>query len=131
MKKNESTKGKKDRSILKAIGSVLFAIIASSHHWLHTLLLALGLTTLGAGLFSLSPSIKLIFLLVSFIVSFWFIRIAKRKWRHDRPAAWVYLISSVISIVLVVTALPQTITALTQPSQPQQQQQQNDHSDMN
>lgn len=85
---------KKNRGIIKAIGSVLFAIIASSHHWVHTLLIALGLTTLSSGLLSLSPSTKIIFLLVSLVISAWFIRVAKRKWSYDRPAAWVYLISS-------------------------------------
>lgn len=123
---------KKERTLLRAIGSVLFAIIASSHHWLHTLLIALGLTTLGAGLVSLPPALKAVFLLVSLVFSIWFIIVAKRKWHGNRPAAWVYLISSVISIVLVITAIPQTITALTQPAQQQQlqQQPQDEHSDM-
>lgn len=120
--KSETVQEKKDKSksIFKAIGSVLFAIIASSHHWLHTLLIALGLSTLSTGLFSLSPSIKFAFLILSVIFSLGFILLAKRKWSYDRPSAWVYLISSLISIVLVVTALPQTFKALNQ--QPQQQQ---------
>lgn len=115
---------KKNRGIIKAIGSVLFAIIASSHHWVHTLLIALGLTTLSSGLLSLSPSTKIIFLLVSLVISAWFIRFAKRKWSYDRPAAWVYLISSIISIILVITSLPQAISAVIPPSQQQQQTQQ-------
>ena len=120
--KSETVQEKKDKSksIFKAIGSVLFAIIASSHHWLHTLLIALGLSTLSTGLFSLSPSIKFAFLILSVIFSLGFILLAKRKWSYDRPSAWAYLISSLISIVLVVTALPQTFKALNQ--QPQQQQ---------
>ena len=121
----ETVQEKKDKSIFKAIGSVLFAIIASSHHWLHTLLIALGLSTLSTGLFSLSPSIKFAFLLLSIIFSLGFILLAKRKWSYDRPSAWVYLISSLISIVLVVTALPQTFKALNQ--LPQQQQQEDIH----
>lgn len=103
-------KTKKDRPFLKAFGSVLLAIIASSHHWVHTLLLALGLTTLGAGLFSVSPLVKIVFLFVSLFVSIWFLVVAKRKWHKHRPAAWVYLISSIISIVIVVSSLPQTFS---------------------
>ncbi|TLS49993.1 hypothetical protein FE782_21890 [Paenibacillus antri] len=108
------TKENKPLTLLKGAGSVAFAIVASSHHWLHTLLVALGLTTLGAGLFSLSPQVKMIFLAVSLVVSLWFLRVTKRKWRRNRPAAIVYLISSLISIVLVLTALPQTISDFTQ-----------------
>lgn len=120
-------KGKKnDRSLIKAIGSVLLAIIASSHHWVHTLLLALGLTTLSTGLLGFSPSIRIVFLLISLLVSLWFIFTAKRIWGYNRPSAWVYLISSIISIALVFTAVPQTISVLSQSSQ-QQQQQHNDH----
>ena len=74
---------KKGKGIIKGIGSVLLAVIASSHHWVHTLLLALGLTTLSSSLLSLSPPTKIIFLLVSLVVSAWFIHIAKRKW--SRP----------------------------------------------
>lgn len=113
---NHHLSPKKDRAILKATGSVLFAIFASSHHWLHTLLIALGLTTLGAGLFTMPPLIKLLFLLLSLILSGWFIFIAKRKWSINRPAAWVYLISSIISIILVLTAIPDTFNSLEQPS---------------
>lgn len=128
MKKNEAVQeGKKGKGIIKGIGSVLLAVIASSHHWVHTLLLALGLTTLSSSLLSLSPPTKIIFLLVSLVVSAWFIHIAKRKWSYDRPAAWVYLISSIISIVLVITALPQAISAVLPPSQQQQQQLPQDH----
>lgn len=121
-------KMKKERAILKSIGSVLFAIFASAHHWLHTLLIALGLTSLGTGLFSLSPAVKIIFLVVSLLLSVWFIVVAKRKWSRARPAAWVYLISSIISIALVATALPQAITDNTQQPQQQIDQQQDDHS---
>lgn len=121
-KKNNDPKTKKDRALLKAIGSVLFAVIASSHHWLHTLLIALGLTTLGTGLFALPPTLRLVFLLVSLVLSVWFIIIAKRKWSRNRPAAWVYLISSLISIILVITAIPDTITNLNQPVQQEQEQ---------
>lgn len=125
MNKNDNRPNeKKVRTIFKAIGSVLFAIIASSHHWLHTLLIAVGLTTLGAGLLAMPPSLKALFLLVSLVLSAWYIRVARRKWHHDRPAAWVYLVSSIISIVLVITAIPQAITSLTGPVQQQQQQQQ-------
>ncbi len=128
MNKSEAVRDeKKDRGIIKGIGSVIFAIIASSHHWVHTLLVALGLTTLSTSLVSLSPPTKLIFLVVSLLVSAWFIRVAKRRWSYDRPSAWVYLISSIISIVLVITALPQTISALTPPSQQQQNQQEDIH----
>jgi len=122
MNKNEAVQErKKDKGIIKAIGSVLFAVIASSHHWVHTLLIALGLTTLSSSLLSLSPPIKIIFLLVSLVFSAWFIRVAKHKWSNDRPAAWVYLISSIISIVMVMTALPQAISDVFPPSQQQQQ----------
>lgn len=116
---------KKERAILKSIGSVLFAIFASAHHWLHTLFIALGLTSLGTGLFSLSPSVKIIFLLISLLLSTWFIGVAKRKWHKDRPAAWVYLVSSIISILLVATALPQAISGILKQPQQQIDQQQN------
>jgi len=115
------------KTLIKAVGSVLIAVVASSHHWLHTLLIAFGLTSLGAGLFSLSPFVKIIFLLISFVISLWFIRIAKRKWRRDRASAWVYLISSIISIALVVTSLPQLSVSLNQPNQQQQDQHQQHH----
>lgn len=115
---------KKGRTLLKAISSVLFAIIASSHHWLHSLLIALGLTSLGAGLLAFPPTIKLGFLLVSLALSAWFINVAKRKWSRDRPAAWIYLISSLISIALVILAIPDAITSLNQPVQQEQQPQQ-------
>ncbi|WP_394237607.1 hypothetical protein [Niallia oryzisoli] len=123
------SKPKKEKTFLKAVSSVLFAIIASSHHWLHTLLIALGLTTLGTSLLALPPSIRLVFLLVSLALSLWFIRVAKRKWSKDRPAAWVYLISSIISIILVFTAIPDTITGLNQPVKQQQNQQQEQNQD--
>jgi uncharacterized membrane protein len=110
---------RKERAILKAVGSVLFAIIASAHHWLHTLLIAIGLTALGTGLLNLSPTYKMIFLLFSLLLSGWFLVVTKRKWNKSRPAAWVYLISSLISIVIVATALPQAITDITKA--PQQQ----------
>ena len=123
MKKSETVQERKEgKGFLKGIGSVLFAVIASSHHWVHTLLLALGLTTFSSSLLSLSPPTKLIFLLVSLVVSAWFIHIAKRKWSYDRPSAWVYLISSIISIALVITSLPQAVSAVLPPSQTQQQQ---------
>lgn len=118
---------KKKGDFLKSTGSILFAIFASAHHWLHTLLIALGLTTLGAGLLKMPPSLKIIFLLISLLLSGWFIVVTKRKWQKDRPAAWVYLVSSIISIVLVTTALPQAIVDLS--DQPEQQvDQQEDHS---
>lgn len=124
MRSNSINSGKKnEKNFLKAMGSVLFAIIASAHHWLHTLLIALGLTTVGTGLLALPPALKVVFLLVSLIFSIWFLIVSKRKWTSDRPAALVYLISSIISIILVTTAIPQTITSLNQPTQ----QQQNEH----
>jgi phosphoglycerol transferase MdoB-like AlkP superfamily enzyme len=112
---------KKEKTILKAIGSVLFAIIASSHHWLHTLLIALGLTTLGTSLLAMPPSIRLVFLLISLTLSIWFIRVARKRWNRNRPAAWVYLISSLISIILVFTAIPDSISSFNQPDPVQQQ----------
>lgn len=114
--------GKKDRSILKGIGSVLLAVVASSHHWLHTLLIALGVTSLGAGLLQFSPPVKMVFLLVSLILSLWFLAAAKRRWKFDRPTAWVYLISSIISILLVATAIPSTVHDILS-----QQQRQDEH----
>ena len=117
----QSKQPKKEKGILKAIGSVLLAIVASSHHWVHTLLIALGLTTLGSGLLSLSPGVKLGFMLVSLLVSVWMIRVALRKWHHHRSVAWVYLISSIVSIVIVLTALPQVIAG-NNPNQPPVQQ---------
>jgi thiol:disulfide interchange protein len=99
---------KKEKGILKAIGSVLIAIFASSHHWVHTLLIALGLTSLGTGLFSLSPWIKIVFMFISLLISVLMIRVAIRKWNHHRSVSWVYLISSILSIIIVLSALPQT-----------------------
>lgn len=128
MSRNSTTVSKKnEKTILKATCSVLFAIIASAHHWLHTLLIALGLTTLGAGLLSLPPALRAVFLLLSLAFSVWFIIVARRKWVSDRPAALVYLISSLISIVLVTTAIPQTISSLNQPAQQLQQQNEHNH----
>ena len=64
MKKSEVVQERKtSKGIIKGIGSVLLAVIASSHHWVHTLLLALGLTTLSSSLISLSPPTKVIFLI--------------------------------------------------------------------
>ncbi|GER71889.1 hypothetical protein BpJC7_31920 [Weizmannia acidilactici] len=108
---SEKNKGK---NIFKAIGSILFAIIASSHHWVHTLLIALGLTTLGSGLLSLSPSIKITFMAISLMISIWMIWSAIRKWNHHRSTAWIYLVSSIISIVIVATALVQTVVEINQ-----------------
>jgi hypothetical protein len=105
---------KKGKNIFKAIGSILFAIIASSHHWVHTLLIALGLTTLGSGLLSLSPSIKIALMTVSLIISIWMIWSAIRKWNHHRSTACIYLASSIISIVIVITALVQTVVEIKQ-----------------
>jgi energy-coupling factor transporter transmembrane protein EcfT len=102
---------KKEKGILKAIGSVLIAIFASSHHWVHTLLIALGLTSLGTGLFSLSPWVKIVFMLISLVISVLMLRVAKRKWNHHRSVSWVYLISSILSIIIVLSALPQTIAS--------------------
>jgi hypothetical protein len=118
---------KKDKPVLKSIGSIVLAVIASSHHWLHTLLIAMGLSSLGAGLISLSPSIKVIFLFFSLAISILFLRVSKKKWHRDRGAAWVYLISSIISIILVTTALPQTIADFDQAPQEQQQQNHDEH----
>jgi hypothetical protein len=125
---NHHSKPKKERALLKGIGSVLLAVIASSHHWIHTLLIALGLTTLGAGLLAMPPIIKLVFLLISLAFSIWFIVVAKRKWHRNRPAAWVYVISSIISIIIVLTAIPDSIKSLYQPDiQEQPTEQSDDH----
>ncbi|RSK52366.1 hypothetical protein [Bacillus canaveralius] len=121
---HSSSQLKKERGILKAIGSILIAILASSHHWVHTLLIALGLTTLGTGLFSLSPWVKIVFMLLSLVISVWMIRGALRKWNHHRSVSWVYLISTILSIIIVLTALPQIFDD----SNPvQQNEQQQDH----
>lgn len=121
------SKEKKDKPILKSIGSIALAVVASSHHWLHTLLIAMGLTSLGAGLISLSPSVKGVFLLFSLAVSLMFLKVSRKKWNRDRGAAWVYLVSSIISIILVTTALPQTIADFYQSPQEQQQQEHDQH----
>lgn len=107
----------------RTVETVKKVIIPSSHHWVHTFLLALGLTTLSSSLLSFSPPVKIVFLMVFLVVSTWFIYIAKRKWSYDRPAAWVYLISSIILTVLVITALLQAIADILPPLQPQQEQQ--------
>ncbi|WP_400246539.1 hypothetical protein AB3U99_06665 [Niallia sp. JL1B1071] len=117
----------KKSTLLKAVGSILFAIVASSHHWLHTLIIALGLTTLGAGLVALPPSIRLLLLLASFVFSVWFLIVAKRKWTKDRTTAIVYIVSSLISIILVITAIPDSISSMKQ----QEQQVEHNHNDHN
>jgi hypothetical protein len=101
----------KKEGILKAIGSILIAIVASSHHWLHTLLIALGLTSLGTGLLSLPTWIKMGFMLFSLLISVLMLRVAKRKWNHHRSVSWVYLISSILSIIIVLTSLLQVFTS--------------------
>jgi hypothetical protein len=78
-RKKMKSKYKRDKPLLKAIGSIVLAVIASSHHWLHTLLIALGLTSLGAGLISLSPFVKVMFLLFSLAVSLLFLRVSKKN----------------------------------------------------
>ncbi|PLR82185.1 hypothetical protein CVD25_08765 [Bacillus canaveralius] len=118
---------KKGRGILKAIGSILVAILASSHHWVHTLLIALGLTTLGTGLLSLSPWVKIVFMLLSLVISVWMIRGALRKWNHHRSVSWVYLISSILSIIIVLTALPQIFDDSNPIQQNEEQQEHQQH----
>jgi hypothetical protein len=107
---NQLLEQKEEKGILKAIGSILIAIVASSHHWLHTLLIALGLTSLGTGLLSLPPWIKIGFMLFSFFISIMMLRVAKRKWNHHRSVSWVYLISSILSIIIVLASMLQVFT---------------------
>lgn len=108
-------KSNRGKTLLKTIGSVLFAIIATSHHWLHILLISVGLTSIGAVLFNMPPLLKVILLIISLVISIRFLFVAKRKWRHERPVAWVYAISSILSIVTVFSAVPQTINSIIQP----------------
>lgn len=108
-------KSNRGKALLKTIGSVLFAIIATSHHWLHILLISVGLTSIGAVLFNMPPLLKIILLAISLVISIRFTFVAKRKWTHERPVAWVYAISSILSIVIVFSAVPQTISAIIQP----------------
>lgn len=110
-KSNQLQKSKKEKGILSAIGSILVAIFASSHHWLHTLLIAMGLTTLGTGLLTLSPWVKLLVMLISLVISGLMIRASVQKWNHHRSVSWVYLISSIISIIIVLSALFQAISS--------------------
>lgn len=122
---------KKGKTLIKAVSSVLLAVIASSHHWLHTLLIALGLTSLGAGLLSLPPFARIMIMIISIAVSLWFLNVCKRKWRTDRPAAWVYLISSIVSIILVMTSVPQTIADFNPETVQQEQQNHSEHHEVN
>lgn len=122
---------KKGKTLIKAVSSVLLAVIASSHHWLHTLLIALGLTSLGAGLLSLPPLARIMIMIISIAVSLWFLNVCKRKWRTDRPAAWVYLISSIVSIILVMTSVPQTIADFNPETVQQEQQDHSEHHEVN
>lgn len=122
---------KKGKTLIKAVSSVLLAVIASSHHWLHTLLIALGLTSLGAGLLSLPPFARIMIMVISIAVSLWFLNVCKRKWRTDRPAAWVYLISSIVSIILVMTSVPQTIADFNPETVQQEQQDHSEHHEVN
>jgi hypothetical protein len=108
-------KSNRGKTILKTTGSVLFAIIATSHHWLHILLISVGLTSIGAVLFNMPPFLKVTLLIISLIISIRFIFVAKRKWSSERPVAWVYAISSILSIVIVFSAVPQTISTIIQP----------------
>jgi uncharacterized membrane protein (UPF0182 family) len=107
-------KSNRGKTVLKTIGSVFFAIIATSHHWLHMLLISVGLTSIGAVLFNMPPLLRIILLVISLAISIRFIFVAKRKWRHERPVAWVYVISSILSIVIVFSAVPQTINTIIQ-----------------
>ncbi len=92
---------KKDRTLLKAGTSILFAIIASSHHWLHTLLIALGLTTLGANLLALSPIMRFCF--YSYLLFFpygfyWWHNVNGRK-NVQRPLFTLFLPYSLLSLL--------------------------------
>lgn len=132
----EGKKSTQGKTWLKSIGSVLFAIIATSHHWLHLLLISVGLTSVGAFLIDMPSILKIILLILSLVISIRFIFVAKRKWRDERSVAWVYVVSSILSIVIVFSAVPQTIYAMIQP--PSNTQNQNninthdhDHGDLN
>ncbi|WP_353948382.1 hypothetical protein ABNN70_00475 [Sporolactobacillus sp. Y61] len=127
---SDAKKSGQGKTWLKSIGSVLFAILATSHHWLHVLLISVGLTSIGAFLFNMSPLLKMILLIVSLLISVQFIFVAKRKWRHERSIAWVYAISSILSIVIVFSAIPQTIATFVQPS-PDTQNQDSDNDSIN
>lgn len=51
---------------------------------------------------------------ISLMISIWMIWSAIRKWNHHRSTAWIYLVSSIISIVIVATALVQTVVEINQ-----------------
>lgn len=131
---SEAKKSGREKTWLKSAGSVLFAIIATSHHWLHVLLISIGLTSIGAALFNMPPVLKIILLLISLAISIRFMFAAKRKWKLERSVAWVYVISSLLSIVIVFSAIPQTVGAIIQPptntQNPDINTQNHNHSDM-
>lgn len=110
----EGKKPGRGKALLKSIISILFAIIATSHHWLHVLLISLGLTSVGAALFNLPPVLRIVLLFISLAVSIRFIFVAKRKWKRERSVAWVYVVSSILSIVIVFSVVPQTVSTIIQ-----------------
>ncbi|MCL6444449.1 MAG: hypothetical protein K6T83_13525 [Alicyclobacillus sp.] len=95
-----------EKAIGSSIGSILIAIVTSSHHWVHMLLIALGLGAVGAGLFTMPIPIRIGLLVVSVVVSIGMLFVAWRKRTNNKAVAWVYFISSVVSLVIIATSVP-------------------------
>lgn len=94
------------KAIGSSIGSILIAIVASSHHWVHMLLIALGLGAVGAGLFTMPIPIRIGLVAVSVAVSIGMLFVAWHKRTKNKAVAWVYFISSIVSLVIIGTSLP-------------------------
>lgn len=91
----ERAAGAGARTWLAAVGSFLVALVASSHHSLHMILLSLGL---GATSFFMTPTLRRAMLLLSLAMAAF---LTYRLVRHpERPMP--QLVAAVVSICLSV-----------------------------
>lgn len=103
---DDKTTKSSGKDFWRSVGSILIAIVASSHHWLHMLLLTLGLGVLGVGITTMPLTLRIVLVVFSFVVSIGMLFVAWRKRIHNKVVAWVYFFSSVLSLVILATSLP-------------------------